>query len=100
MIEANIMETLLTKEIMIAAAAIITLLTAIRIAFPKLDRNRIWRRVLPFIPLALGVASAFIATTDAPGIGDRILIGLWTGGVATSARKLFNQSVRGQVAEK
>lgn len=100
MIEASIMESLLTKEILIAAGAILVLITAFRIAFPRFEKNQIWRRLLPFIPLALGVASAFIMTTDAPGIGDKILIGLWTGGVATGARKVFNQTLRGQVSEK
>jgi hypothetical protein len=100
MIEANIMETLLTKEILIAAAAIIALLTTVKVAFPKLDKIRVWRRLLPFVPLVLGVASAFLATTEAPGVGDKVLIGLWTGFVATSARKLFTQTVLGKIAEK
>jgi hypothetical protein len=95
----DIVGMLITKEILIAAAAIVAVLTAVKKAFPQIQKNGVWRRLLPFIPLAVGVASAFLGTTEADSPGDKVLVGLWIGFIATHGRKLFKQSVMGKIKE-
>lgn len=94
----SLVTMLITKEALIAAAAIVALLGAIKQGFPNLESNKAWRRALPFVPLLLGIITAVFVPT-AESIGERILIGFWIGFIATNGRKIFKQSILGRIKE-
>ena len=96
---------LLTKEVLAAAAGIVALLWGIGMSpigespdgrVRKLRDSKWWRRLLPLMPLALGVAVAYL-----PGVveiptdqwGAVLVQGLWVGFVASHGRKLIKRLV-------
>lgn len=91
---------LVTKEAGMIAAGIVAVLWGVgRIPLRGglLARRTWWRRVLPILPLALGIAAAFM-----PGVvpadvaltehwGANVLIGLWAGLVAGQGHKIIKR---------
>jgi hypothetical protein len=91
---------LITKEVGMIAAGIVALLWGVgRIPTRGglLARRVWWRRVLPILPLVLGVAAAFmpgVMPSDmalAEGWGANVLVGLWAGLVAGHGHKIIKR---------
>ncbi|HUX15077.1 MAG TPA: hypothetical protein VMW52_01305 [Phycisphaerae bacterium] len=95
----QLFEILLAPEVIALSAAIIALLYGLgKIPIPKstLEKNRIWRRILPVLPLVFGVAGSlmFGCNEDVPRpTAHAILLGLWSGFVAAHGRKIFKRVV-------
>ena len=90
----DIMSILLTPQVLGLSAGIIAVLYGIGKIPLKGDKtvgkSVWWRKVLPIVPLALGVAGAFTM-----GGGDTIetpvITGLWAGFVAAHGRKVVKR---------
>jgi hypothetical protein len=97
----EILDVLVTKEVLIIAAGIIAVLTAVQKAVPELRKAHWWRRLLPFVPLILGVGASFIPGISAEELGPRelVLMGLWAGFLSSHCRKIFKQAVLGRIKE-
>ena len=91
----NLQEILMTPQIIVAAAAIVAVLWGIgKIPIGKgtLALLPKWRKILPILPLAIGIGIAF-----APGLneiptaqwGGKLVWGLWTGFIAAQGRKIL-----------
>jgi hypothetical protein len=68
----------------------------------KLGDSKAWRRILPVMPLVLGIGGAFLpGTVDVePGAwGARIVAGLIAGMVAAHARKIVKRLFVDKLAE-
>jgi hypothetical protein len=101
---------LVTPEVLLIAAAAFALLATLgRLPFrgKPLARAEGWRRVLPVLPLALGVAAAVCpgVVPAAEGgavlpIASRVLVGLWAGFIASHLRKLVKQTVLAKMGGK
>lgn len=95
--ETNLFETLLEPNVIALAAAIVALLYGLgKIPLPHgtLGECWQWRKVLPVIPLVLGVAGAFLVIdTENTGTSHPVLLGLWAGFVAAHGRKVFKRLV-------
>lgn len=91
---------LITREVGMIAAGIVAVLWGVgRIPTRggRLARRIWWRRVLPVLPLALGVAAAFLPgvvpahVTLVESWGANVLIGLWAGLVAGQGHKIIKR---------
>ena len=98
--EKQLFDILLAPEVIALSAAIIALLYGLgKIPIPRstLEKNRIWRRILPVLPLVFGVAGALMiggVDDEAPKpMAHEILLGLWAGFVAAHGRKIFKRLV-------
>lgn len=98
----DLSEILITKEVGMIAAGIVALLWGVgRIPMRGgvLSKRVWWKRVVPILPLVLGVAAAFmpgVVVEDvvlAEGWGANVLIGLWAGLVAGQGHKIFKRLV-------
>lgn len=91
----HIVETLITPEILMLAVAIVAILEGVGRLF-KVRGLPNWRKVLPMLPLLLGVTGALM-----PGVlGDEpppwpvaIMCGLWAGFLGTHGRKIIKRLV-------
>ncbi len=94
---------LLTKEVLAAAAGIVALLWGVG-SLPIGDgpggrQRRLrdcpwWRRVLPLLPLAMGVGMAYmpgVAKIPKEDWGAVLVFGLWVGFVASHGRKVIKR---------
>ncbi len=90
----NIVETLVTPQVLALAGAIVAVLFGIGKAFPELRKKAWWKKILPLMPLVLGVGGAFL-----PGViahdegmwGTLVLAGLFSGFMAAQGRKIFKR---------
>lgn len=91
---------LVTKEVGMIAAGIVALLWGVgRIPTRggRLAKRVWWKRIVPILPLVLGVAAAFmpgVVQEDvalAEGWGANVLIGLWAGLVAGQGHKIIKR---------
>jgi len=90
----NIVETLVTPQVLALAAAIVAVLFGINKAVPKLRAKVWWRKLLPVLPLVLGVGGAFLpgVIDHEPGSwGSLVLAGLFAGFLAAHGRKIFKR---------
>jgi hypothetical protein len=55
-----------------------------------------WRRILPVVPIALGIGLAFIPGVIEGTAGSRLLLGIIAGVAAAHARKVLNRTVAGK----
>lgn len=90
---------LLTQEVIALSAGIfavlVTLNRTVSIKGRRLARVPKWWRIMPLLPLVLGVAGAFLpgVVPNAAGWGTQVLVGLWAGFVAAHGRKIFKRLV-------
>jgi len=96
---------LLTKEVLAAAAGIVALLWGLGTIpigespdgrLRRLRDAKWWRRLLPLLPLGLGVAVAYmpgVAQIPLDQWGAVLVFGLWVGFVASHGRKLIKRLV-------
>jgi len=63
----------------------------------RLKDSKTWRRILPLLPLALGVGGAFL-----PGVlglepgrawGEMIVVGIWAGFIGAHGRKIVKRAL-------
>jgi hypothetical protein len=91
--------SLLTAQVLTISAAVVALLFSLgrfTIKGIPLDKNKIWKKILPILPLVLGILGAFapgvLGSADEPvSIGSKILIGLWAGLVASQSRTIVKR---------
>lgn len=101
----QLFEILLAPEVIVLSAAIIAMLYGLgKIPIPNstLEKNRIWRRVLPVLPLVLGVVGALMIGCNDDvqrPTAHAVLIGLWAGFVAAHGRKIVKRLVLDKLAE-
>ena len=101
----NLYSALFTKEALFLSLAIVGFLYFLGKIPVKnvktkntkyLKDNKVWRRILPLLPLVLGVGVAF-----APGVsqlpkeewGSIIVFGVWCGFVASHGRKIIKRGI-------
>ena len=92
----NVVEILVTPQVLGLSAAIVAVLFGINKAFPGLRKKTVWRKILPLLPLALGVLGAFgygLFGEGAEKIETPIITGLWSGFIAAHGRKIFKRIV-------
>jgi branched-subunit amino acid transport protein len=96
----DLVSILITPQVLAIAAATVACLYfagQMPLRRGKLSGARWWRRILPVLPIALGIGAAFL-----PGVlvgedgstitwGSRILIGAWAGLVAAQGRKVIKR---------
>jgi len=90
----NIVETLVTPQVLALAAAIVAVLFGIGKAAPVLRKKKWWLKLLPILPLVLGVGGAFlpgVITHDAGSWGSLVLAGLFAGFLASHGRNIFKR---------
>jgi len=96
----DLVNQLLTPQVLAISAAIVALLWGVgqvKLGKGKLADNKWWRKFLPIIPLALGVAGAFAVGQFGDGaekVQEPILTGLWAGFVAAHGRKIIKRLVK------
>lgn len=97
-------EYLLSKEIVVIAAGIVAALHfAGLIPFRKrrLGQTRVWSKLLPVLPMLLGVGAVLLPGVVALGDGhtvrsswgNLVLLGVWAGLVASQGRKVFKRGL-------
>ena len=104
----NLYSVLFTKEALFLSIAIVGLLFFVgKIPIGKksklLRSNKVWRRILPILPLFIGVGAAF-----APGVsnipleqwGSIIIFGVWCGFVASHGRKILKRGILDNLEER
>lgn len=85
---------------LLLAAAIYVLVTALKQALPGLTTTRLGRRVLPILPVILGVLGALAGFVDSAidRLPDRIAVGVLSGAFSAWGFKFVQKTVRGVVA--
>jgi hypothetical protein len=100
---------LITKEVGMLAAGIVALLWGVGQIPTRggpLARRAWWRRVLPMLPLVLGVIGAFmpgVVPAEMPVVetwGANVLIGLWAGLVAGQGHTIIKRLAVAKLAPK
>lgn len=100
--QLDLLTVLFTREVMFIAAWIFAVLFfagRIPIGKRRLGKMRWWNKVLPVLPLVLGIIAAFL-----PGVipvsegetlrtswGNPMIIGVWAGLVASQGRKIIKR---------
>lgn len=97
----DLVSILITPQVLFIAAgtvAAIYFLGQFPVRGGRLSRVRWWRRLLPILPILIGVGAAFLPGTlpvedGAPPMawGSRLLIGAWAGLVAAQGRKVIKR---------
>jgi len=86
-------ETVITPEMGVLTVACWAVLESLRRLVPKLEKSSVWWHVLPILPELIGVGLAMIpvAAAEGAGIGDRILLGIIAGALASKGRKVIKR---------
>jgi len=96
----DLVSILITPQVLAIAAATVAMIYFMGqwpVRGGRLSKARWWRRLLPVLPVALGIGAAFL-----PGVlvgedgtslawGSRVLVGSWAGLVASQGRKVFKR---------
>jgi hypothetical protein len=105
----DLVSILITPQVLAIAAAtvaVIYFLGQIPLRRSKLVHARWWRRILPLLPLAIGVVMAFLPgvlpkeVALSKGWGTNVLVGLWSGLVASHGRAVFKRLVLDKLEPK
>ena len=97
----DVMSLLVTKQVLAFAAGIVALVWGIGMIPLKggrrFNKNKFWLKVLPLVPLLLGVGGAFLpgvlVTPEGDPVpwGEAVVTGLWTGFIAAQGFKIFKR---------
>lgn len=96
----DLVGVLITPQVLAIAAATVAVLYflgRIPVRRGRLAKAGWWRRILPVLPIALGIGAAFLpgvlAGEDGAAMpwGTRLLVGAWAGLVAAQGRKVFKR---------
>ncbi len=94
----RLLDVLLAPEVIALAAGIVALLFGLgKIPMRKgcLGTNKVWRKILPLLPLVLGVGGAFVIGQangeEAKPFGHPLILGLWAGFLAAHGRKIVKR---------
>ena len=93
------MQDLVSPRNLGVATAIVVFIATFRGAVPSLFERPTVRRLLPVLPVLLGVAAAFGGFTETVGPAswqNRLVIGILTGAAAASLYKVGKTTVLGQ----
>ena len=96
----DLVSILITPQVLAIAAGVVAILYflgQIPLRRGKLAKERWWMRILPLLPIVFGICGAFL-----PGVleredgtsmtwGNQLLIGSWSGLVASQGRKVFKR---------
>jgi hypothetical protein len=96
----DLVSMLITTQVLAIAAGVVAVLYfigQIPVRRGKLAKVRWWRRILPILPIVLGIGAAFLPGVLAGDDGMRVawgncvLVGAWAGLVAAQGRKVFKR---------
>lgn len=87
--------TVISGKNLLLGAAVLAVCSALKSAFPEYFKGHWGMRVLPILPLVLGVIGAFLGVTEAETVADKIVNGLISGFGAGQAFKIAKTSVLG-----
>lgn len=88
--------TILTGTNLLLAGAIFVLLTVGRLVFPGFYVSRLGQRLLPVLPLVLGVVGALLGMcSNAPTWQEKVLVGIIAGFAASNLFKIGKTTVIG-----
>lgn len=99
--QLDLVNILVTPQVLVIAAAIVAVLHfagRIPVKGGALGKRRAWRRILPVLPVVLGIGAAFLPGVltaedgSVPAWGTRLLIGAWAGLVAAQGRKVLKRA--------
>lgn len=92
------MEELLTSQNILLVAAIYAIVQALKMALPKWSAGKVGQRVIPLLPLALGVAGALLGMggLGEATIADQVTIGIIAGSVAAQGFKVGRTTLLGR----
>jgi hypothetical protein len=93
--EAMLLDQLLTGRNIMLAGGVFVLMSVLRYPLKDFWDSRLGQRLLPILPVALGVAGAFAGLSDAHGWQDRLLVGLIAGWASAHTFKLGRTSLMG-----
>jgi hypothetical protein len=93
--EAMLLDQLLTGRNITLAGGIFVVMSVMRYPLKDFYNSRIGQRLLPVIPVALGVVGALAGFCDAVGWKDQVVIGLISGWASAHTFKLGRTSVMG-----
>lgn len=101
--ELDLLSVLFTREVIVISAWIFAVLFFLgKIPIGKkgrLSNTRWWSRLLPVLPLVLGIAAAFfpgvLTVSEGESLrtswGNPLMIGIWSGLVASQGRKIIKR---------
>lgn len=95
----NLFDSLLTPQVLTISSAIIAVLFSLgkfTVGGVPLNKKKLWKKILPLLPLVLGVVGAFLpgvlgSAEEPVSIGSKVLIGLWCGLVASQSRNILKR---------
>ena len=93
--EGMLLDQLLTGRNLMLAGGIFVLMSVMRVPMKDFYDSRLGQRLLPLIPIVLGVAGAFAGLCDGKVWQDKLLIGLIAGWASSHTFKLGRTSVMG-----
>lgn len=94
------LDSLLTTSNLALSGAILAVITTAKRSFPKLSKKGWAQRVMPVLPLLLGVAGGLLGATDATELQEKVTIGLVCGFFAANVYKVGRTSVLGVGIER
>jgi hypothetical protein len=96
----ELLDILPIKQMVLISTAILALLEAGQRCMPRLRKSKAWQRMLPIIPLLLGVAAAFLPGTVDGTAGDRAIVGLICGWLASSGKQTIKRLILGRLDDQ
>ena len=106
----DVTSLLLTKQVLAFAAGIVALVWGVGMiplkGGKRLKTNKVWLKLVPIVPLVLGIAGAFLpgvlSTPDGAPVlwGEAVVTGLWTGFIAAHGFKIFKRLIVDKLDDK
>jgi hypothetical protein len=92
------LSSLLTGKNAAFAAGLIAVVSGLRAVFPYVFESKVGARLLPLLPMVLGVAGAFLlgGHIDATTVQTKVGVGLLAGLVAAQSYKIGRTTVAGK----
>ena len=94
------LSTDLIFRVAVNVVAIVAVIWASRLALPKLYEQKVWRRILPIVPLLIGAGAVFLYPPDPTmEAGGKVMFGVINGLIAAHGRKTILQGIMGRVKD-
>jgi hypothetical protein len=90
------MTTLLDSYNLMLAGAILAVLGTIKRVAPKSTSSFWGQRLLPILPLVLGILGSLLGASNGQTTIDKVIIGILAGFAAANAFKVWKTTVRGK----
>lgn len=88
-------EQLLTSGILKLAGGVFVVMSTVRHVFAEPFQTKVGQRLIPVVPLGLGIGGAFLGVAEAATLGDKIMAGLVAGFAASHFFKIGRTTVLG-----